>query len=204
MDSIVSLYAKAKTIVLSHGYSDEINWQSNRNLNSLTESEFLCEYAWVILCSGFRESILRKKFNFISLCFCDWSSANDILNNANICRDSALHVFANKQKMDAIIDTANIIHNEGFTQIVENISNDPLNELQIFPFIGPITCFHLAKNIGIDIAKPDRHLTRLANEYNISNVQKLCSNLSEISGDPIPIVDMILWRYSTIHNQIQT
>jgi len=34
--------------------------------------------------------------------------------------------------------------------------------LQQLPFIGPVTAFHLAKNLGIEAVKPDRHLCRLS------------------------------------------
>src|SRR5204862_28581 len=30
------------------------------------------------------------------------------------------------------------------------------------PYIGPVTCWHLAKNVGMDVVKPDRHLVRMA------------------------------------------
>lgn len=67
-----------------------------------------------------------------------------------------------------------------------------------FPYIGPITYFHLAKNIGVHVAKPDRHLSRLVKELNISSVQTLCSYIGERTGDTIPVVDIVLWRYATI------
>jgi hypothetical protein len=47
-----------------------------------------------------------------------------------------------------------------------------------FPMIGPVTSFNLAKNIGLDVAKADRHLSRLAANVGFSDVPSLCRCIS--------------------------
>ena len=36
-----------------------------------------------------------------------------------------------------------------------------VNYLTTFDQIGPVTAFHLAKNLGLDVVKPDRPLVRM-------------------------------------------
>ena len=70
--------------------------------------------------------------------------------------------------------------------------------------IGPITKFHLARNIGIDCAKPDRHLVRIAERFGWKdNIQGMCVKLAAYSGWRIGTVDLILWRYCNMHGQTQ-
>ena len=56
----------------------------------------------------------------------------------------------------------------------------------------------MAKNIGIQVAKPDRHLVRMAKAAGYSDVQLFCRTISQLSGDSIPVVDIVLWRFATI------
>lgn len=96
--SLVNKYFFAKHSVMSHGYNWEINWQSERCFEFVQESEFLCESAWTILVSGFRETIIRKLFDSISVAFLQWQSANLINKNRNECKISAMNIFHNEKK----------------------------------------------------------------------------------------------------------
>lgn len=61
------------------------------------------------------------------------------------------------------------------------------------PWVGPITKFHLAKNLGIDVAKPDVHLSRLAEPESMT-AQELCERLASETGYRAATIDLILWR----------
>lgn len=191
----VIFYRTAKKHLLSAGFESEMDWLLERRLGDFTETDLLRESAWVILCSGFREAVVRRCFDLISLCFCDWESAADICNSAAFCKSTALAVFGNQQKIDAILGTAAIVNKLGFVLLKESILRDPIRTVQQLPFIGPVTAFHLAKNLGYTTAKPDRHLVRLAGALGYQDVHQLCSSLSQATGDPIQIVDVVLWRY---------
>ncbi|MDH0342121.1 hypothetical protein [Chromobacterium haemolyticum] len=60
------------------------------------------------------------------------------------------------------------------------------------PWIGAITKWHAAKNLGADVAKPDRWLVRLANAVG-ETVDELCGRLSRESNDRVATVDLVLW-----------
>lgn len=57
------------------------------------------------------------------------------------------------------------------------------------------------KNLGIQVAKPDRHLVRIAQNYGFNDVQKFCSSISEKTNDPVSVVDLVLWRYATLDRE---
>jgi hypothetical protein len=142
--------------------------------------------------------VIRNLFHPISSSFYYWESAKIIVENESHCRNSALRHFNNIHKINAIIITAKNISSKGFNIFKANIHLEPLKILQSLPYIGPVTCYHLAKNIGLQVAKPDRHLTRLAHSVGYSDVQQFCKYISLQTGDNIPVVDIVLWRFASI------
>lgn len=61
------------------------------------------------------------------------------------------------------------------------------------PYVGPTTKFHAAKLLGVDCAKPDVWLTRVAAASG-EDVQELCTRLASESGDTVATVDYVIWR----------
>ncbi len=198
MNAITIAYLKAKETVIQAGYKNEISWQESVNIDCVTESNFLREHAWVTLSAGMQERVIRNRFRGVASSFYDFQSAEVIVENKLACRQTALRYFNNQRKIDAIILMAQRIFNEGFEKFKRYLCLSPLETLQSLPYIGPVTCFHLAKNIGIQVAKPDRHLTRLANHAGYGDVQLFCRDISSQTGDSIPVVDIVLWRFASI------
>ena len=60
------------------------------------------------------------------------------------------------------------------------------------PFIGTITKWHASKNLGADVAKPDRWLERAAALSN-ETVAQLCTRLARAAGDRVATVDLVIW-----------
>ena len=191
-------YLSARAFVIAAGYSEEIDWQKSQLQRSFQESDLLRESAWVILCSGFRESVIRQKFNHISLCFCDWHSAEEILYWSPVCESAALKIFGSERKISFITGVCRVVAKTGFEDLKSRITRSPLDELQKFPGVGPITVRHLAKNLGFRYAKQDRHLARVAKYLGYSGAEELCRSISDICGDPVPVIDIVLWRYCTL------
>jgi len=185
-----------KEFVISMGYEKEIIWQNDRSFDKIDESSFLQELAWVVLSSGIREKVIRSIFTEISEIFFFWEDPKRIMAEEEKCLVQALKIFNNKLKIQAIITAARRIDEIGFNQLKEEIRNNPLETFSQFPFIGPITAYHLAKNIGIQIAKPDRHLVRIADLNGYTDVQEFCRHVSNLSGDSVSVVDIIFWRFA--------
>jgi len=204
LGKLASAYVRAKTTVLAAGYGDEILWQRSLRTEELTERTFLKECAWVILSSGMRESVVQQKFPHISEAFFHWSSAEEIVCHHDRCVSSALALFRHKGKIEAIAHCARIIYEKGFESLRKELTSNPIDALQQFPYIGPATSFHIAKNIGFSVAKPDRHLCRFAELSGYQSPSDLCKALADYIGDPIAVVDIVLWRFATLHQDYLT
>lgn len=196
--SMALAYLLAKKDILGSKYALEAIEPLNP-LEAVSESRFLRELAWVILCGGIAESVVRKVFPAITESFLDWQSAEEIAERSSECVGSATIHFRHEKKIEAIASSARIVHLRSFSAVRDGILRDPLGSLMEFPFIGPTTVFHLAKNIGVRVAKPDRHLTRLASANGFDDVQAFCGRISVFLGEDIRKVDSVLWRFATIH-----
>lgn len=198
--NLVLKYKLVKQLVCDEGFEREITWQSNIDFNSLNESVFLRELAWVVLSCGMKEQIVRKKFGLISECFFHWSSAKKIVNNKDECFRNAFKIFHHQRKIAAIIISSGIIKEMGFHHLKQQIKENPFEILRKFPYIGKVTVFHLAKNIGLDVAKPDRHLVRIADYEGFNNVQDFCKKISLITGDSVSVIDIVFWRFANLNS----
>lgn len=198
IEVLIDTYLYAKNTVANSGYSKEIEWQRNVSIDSCTESDFLRESAWVILNSGMRESVIRSLFLQISAAFHNWESAHLINDRASQCRSDALMLFGHIGKIDAILKIAEIVCTNGYTEIKRQICLDPIEYLCKFPYMGPATSKHLAKNIGINLSKPDRHLCRIAEATGFGDPDELCSVIQEYTHDNKSVVDIVLWRFATL------
>ena len=187
-------YARAKEFAQAN-FREELAWQSSVSIDDVTESIFLREAAWVIFCTGFREHTLRVRFSYLSLCFCDWESGEAIVKNAVPCRATALASFNNPRKVDSVIQIARRVAQDGFITLKRNILGQPIEVLKALPYVGPVTVYHLAKNLGLPVAKPDRHLQRLAAALSYPDAHALCGEIAVLTGDPPQVVDLVFWRY---------
>ena len=200
MKDLAAKYFYAKDRVTKLGYGNEIRWQLSLSFENISEEQFLREIAWVILSTGMKEKIVRKLFNDISKCFFNWTSSEQIVHCKDACLNESLKYFNNERKILAIISAADMLNKKCFEDFKNEIFRDPIKILQEFPFIGPVTAYHLAKNIGLPYAKPDRHLMRITNAMGYSDVQEFCKEISNLTGDSIPVIDLVLWRFATINS----
>jgi len=180
------------------GFQHEYEYQRSLIGKNWSERDFLREYAWVVLCSGFREQVVRKWFSFISLAFFDFVSAERISRNQRECEILALSAINNRGKISGIIDAAVRIDELGFEKFRDRLQADPVDFAITLPYIGNITCFHLLKNLGFDVAKNDRHLQRMSARFDFDGAEAFCDHISDLTGEPTAVVDTILWRYAVL------
>jgi hypothetical protein len=195
LEGAVRVFAAATAYMANADRDAEVRRQRQVALDEFSETDLLREAAWVILCSGFRERIVRRVFDHISLCFCDWESASAILDADPICRTAAMASFRNPTKLRAIVAAARHVNEKGFAAFKQAVLAAPLFELQHLPHIGPVTVWHLAKNLGLDVAKPDRHLTRVSLTFGFDDADHFCTTLAKVIGERPKVVDLIVWRY---------
>ncbi len=196
-EELVRRYLTAKRIVIDAGYAAEIFWQTGTSISKVTSRTFLREAAWVILSAGMRESVVRDRFPALTAALHNFDPAA-IARDPEV-RISALDVFRHKRKIDAILAIAALAHRLGTRGIRRALVNDSDRLLRHLPYMGPATSRHLAKNLGVPVAKPDRHLVRLADVAGRADPDHLCAEIARWLGDPIPVVDIVLWRWATLH-----
>ena len=158
------------------GYAaDDIAWADNTKPPEHAE-EFATETIFVICNSGMKHTIARKIFDKCMVAIAAGESCNTVFGHKGKA-DAMDHIWSNRSKL--------------FAEYVA--APEKIAFCQSIPWIGGITCYHLAKNFGAQVAKPDVHLVRVA-ERHATNPQDLCERISEASGYKINTVDLILWR----------
>jgi len=180
-DELLTFYYQARDFIIKKGYQNDITWcESIEPLQNCHPLIFYHEYCWVVINSGMREQIARQIYNR----FIDQYNFQEI---------------GHLRKRKAI--------EEGFTNFptwFNNILNLSTDELQIeyletLPWIGPITKYHLARNIGIDCVKPDRHLTRFAERFGFNSPLELCKVIQNETKEKLGVIDVVLWRYGNLN-----
>jgi hypothetical protein len=191
--SLVHFYYDLKDWTWGSPYAPELEWQHSTATKGLSGQRFLSEYAWVVLNSGFRESVARRLFPKISAAFLHWI-AESINEQRDMVLQAAIKVFKNRKKIESILEGCVLVSMHGTEWIEVAINDGDFNALCQMPYIGPITCKHLAKNLGAHCCKHDRHLVRLAHELGFLSPDFMCEVISEKTGDPLGVVDYVLWR----------
>lgn len=191
-------YVSAKRAVVDHGYIDEITWQASVRVRDVSPTSFLREAAWVVLNTGMRESVIRLKFADLDHIFHGFDPELTWQRRRTV-RAKALGVFRHEAKVDAIIEIAGRVRLLSSEDLRRQL-RDPEPFLTDLPYVGPVTWKHLAKNLGMSISKPDRHLARFTERVGWTSVDEVCSEISGWIGDPIDVVDVVLWRWSVLND----
>ena len=158
------------------GYADaDIEWSENCGPPASAE-DFAREAIFVICNSGMKNTVARGIFNRVLAALARGDSARTAFNHPGKAR-AIDYIWARREEYLA-----------GFLSAA-----DPLEYCASIPWIGAITKYHLAKNFGAQVAKPDVHLQRLA-ALEGSTPQALCERLAQESGFKIATVDVLLWR----------
>lgn len=195
MKDPVELFKEAEQLCRENGFGEEVDWCDNRpSFDDTDERRFLTEYAWVVFNSGMSNRVIQNKWVALTGAFHLFIPF--MVNRfANQVREKALSIFGNHRKVDAIITVAQKIVKEGFEKSMRaKIEHLTLEYLDSLPMMGEITKYHLARNLGFDYVKPDRHLMKLASCYNMTPFE-LCYLIHKKTGRRLGTIDVILWRY---------
>ncbi|MDR8877284.1 hypothetical protein [Burkholderia multivorans] len=168
-------YRRVREAVCSSGFAHDIEWSEGVSPPQ-TADAFAQEYVFVVCNSGMRAQVAQGIYRKVM--------------TALIAGSHPRSVFGHKGKCDGIwaVWSAREVWFINFLA-----ATDPVQFLGEMPWIGTITKWHLAKNFGVDVAKPDRHLVRVAQRYG-TTPQALCEALALASGDRIGTVDTVIWR----------
>lgn len=170
---LFGLFQRAHSFCRSN-YPEEITIVESRRFPDQNARSFLLQYVYVVINSGMKNQVADKIF-------------------AKFYRGLDASAIGHPGKRKAV-EQALAEHEKWFINLQQ--ADDKLAYLDSLPWIGPITKYHLARNLGLDYAKPDRHMSRLAHTFGYNdNVQKMCEDISRKAGLRVGTVDVILWRY---------
>jgi len=176
-------------------YTAELDWANGINaetFKNIKSQRFLTEYCWVIYVSGFKVSTVESIFPDLKEAFKGFDI--QALSRMRSIKP-ALQVFNNERKAESFAKGSKGIAEEGFSSFKKRLKKEGVDMLGRLPGIGPITKYHLAKNIGlVDEAKPDIWLVRAAEASNTS-VNELVEFLSKKYSMSRHAVDVVLWRH---------
>jgi len=162
------------------------------SLADLTPEKFWNEYIWCVYTSGFNARVISRKFLGLLEAYGEW---NDFDRNDEEVWSDVSGLIANENKFAAVWRTRTLIEDLGidifFLRYLQRI-----DDLVKLPFIGKITKYHLARNLGFDCVKPDLHLVRLAERFGFGDPEAMCAYLSGLSGERIGVVDFVLWSFA--------
>lgn len=165
--------------VRTAGYGDDFDWSENVQPPSSAE-EFAREAIFVICNSGMRFTVAQGIFNRVMAALEAGQSAGSAFGHKG--KSAGIdHIWQRQKTLFQLYLRA----------------SDKVEFCGSLPWIGNITKYHLAKNFGADVAKPDVHLQRLA-EANGTTPAGLCERIAAANDVRISTVDVVLWRACAI------
>lgn len=171
-------YLQVRAMLAESGYADEYRWSQEVQAPASAD-DFACEYAFVVCNSGMKATIAQEIYMrvFTALTL-DRRPVSEVFGHPGKAR-AIQEVWDDRQTWFALFGEA----------------DDVVAFCEELPWIGPITKWHLAKNFGVDCAKPDRHLVRIAGD---EGVDELCARLAAATGDRVATVDLVIWRAASL------
>lgn len=173
-------YLELKARLAEAGFAEEFDWAEDVGAPESAEA-FVCEYVFVVCNSGMKATIARPIFERVWERLQAGGSASDVFGHAGKCAG-----------IDEVWRDRDWWWSE-FKRIEGHPQGMILEWFQNLPWIGPITKFHLARNLGLDFCKPDRHLVRIA-ESGGETPEVMCRRIANETGDRIGAVDAVIWR----------
>ena len=173
---LLMFFYNAHEYVVQLGYEYEIDWCRNTSLNNITAAGFFSEYVWCVLNAGMKEQVASRIYS-------RYMNSLDIsIIRHKGKREAIKHVFDNR--------------NMYFDKFVK--SDNKVEFLKTLPWIGDVTKYHLARNLGVDVVKSDRHLVRLAKHFGYETPLDMCNVIQNETDERLGIIDLILWRYCNL------
>lgn len=185
-------YIGLRAALLELGHGREYAWAQSVGPPACAE-DLALEYSWVVINSGMRNTVAEKI----------WARVRPALERGGRVGSTFGHP-GKRAAIDAMwagrARRLEEFRRFGLTGIAacDGAGADAVIAwCESLPWIGGITKYHLAKSLGVDCAKPDRWLVRLALAEG-ATVDGLCARLALASGDRVATVDVVLWRACAI------
>jgi hypothetical protein len=205
----VAFYRQCLKWVIDSGFEDRVIYFRQLQVAGTDIQDFFEEYVHVVLASGFKWAIVEKYKPLLAPGFRQWKISAIARDPDSVFRQ-AQSIFRHTKKIKAIIDTALELSKwtadeyTDFIDMVATLDGDKvLRMLRTFPYIGPITQYHLARNLGLDFPKPDIHLCRAAAKFgyppNEEWVFRFVDVIANFTSERPGTIDYVIWKYMESH-----
>ena len=194
-ESLMAAFRRAESYVKEH-YPQDLEWSLSsieKHIDEITEDDFFAEYAFAVYVSGFRASVVQKHWPSIRDAYSRFT-VNFVVAHPEKVYAEAMKIIANERKVRSIIKGAQLIAEKGWPTIREEVKWN-IDALKQLPYIGDVLKYQVARNLGFDVIKPDVHLIRMAEHYQLDPF-KMCEKIKEETGLPLHVIDTIIWRAS--------
>ncbi|MDR2941361.1 MAG: DNA-3-methyladenine glycosylase I [Treponema sp.] len=217
-----TLYTNFNKTNKSDFFNNWINWALNIKFVKEDDNEYFNKIKYIVFYSGFKAEIVTQKRDLIDHHLPNYSlvmnytedDVEKIINDENMIK--------NRNKIKAIIKNAKEInkivkeHGSVFDYLNSfspNCSWDNLLELRNelknnFKYLGEITVYHFLTDIGINVLKPDRVITRIFYRLGLISCTKnlleaieVGRKIAEIIEKPIRFIDIIFVLYGQETNE---
>jgi len=172
-------WPRLEAAVIAAGHGDDIEWAENLKPPANAD-DFAAEIIFVICNSGMKHTVARRIYDRVM----------EGMRMGQVVQAS----FKHPGKCAAIAEIWRL-RRSMFRRYCS--AHDKLAFIEGLPWIGKITKYHVAKNFGLQYAKPDVHLTRLAKTFN-TTPQAMCEVIAKRAGYKIATVDTLLWRAAAL------
>ena len=169
------------------------------DFDEVDQRAFVEQYLWVIYVSGFRNAVVEKHIDAITMAF-HGLDLQKIVAMDSI--DATTLPIRNQRKADAFLNGCKLIHREGWDDFKERLRERGRAALMELPFMGPATSQHMALALGIeDTEKADTWIKQCAAACS-TTVDQLVTFLSAEFGLTRQQVDSYLWQYCRDHQHL--
>ena len=211
LDQGAIIYFEKALIFTRKFYQKELDQISSVKFEDLHPVHFFREVCWVIHATGFSAKAVGKFFERLMTAYGDFIDLAQ--EDKNTVIERVRKVVNNPPKIIAVHQMAKNLTLGLGTVGWEEYKNQNLSSpdlLKKLPYIGKITCFHLARNIGLlECVKPDLHLVRLAKHWGYKDCLSMCEDIQkqheETSGEKLPlgIIDLAIWFSASSFSTLQ-
>lgn len=181
--------------------ADFVAWvRSLGPVERVSQQHMIAEYVFVVSASGFRASVVQRRFGDLSRALRNLEMPGLATLREDEIRDVYMEkMLRNRAKAAAAARGVVLLENLFTVEMIKTrLAGGDVDVLKSLPFIGDTTKWHLARNLGLDVAKPDVHLTRLARRFGYgADVARMCAELAGAFGERVAAVDAILWSYAS-------
>lgn len=182
-------------------YGAEMDSIQSVQWEKVDDDFFFQEYVWVVHATGFSAKAVGRFMPNLVKAYGRWDKLGSKKDFAAVM-DRVRTVCNNPQKAKAVHSTAQLMVKElispggkTWAEFRKERLSSP-EEIAKLPYVGKITCFHLARNIGLlECVKPDLHLVRMAEHWGYKDCAAMCEDMRKGGFEHVPlgIVDLCVW-----------